>query len=499
MLLVLVAGGVSLSVLAMEIGSTRITAAIVGFLWASSLIHVRTTAWWSAFVQTQPCSVFLFTTIALGLAFKRTEKIIYLKLAYLGTILTGLSYEMGYLIFVPMLLLFTVNMANSDPKISKQLKNLFLFTSSYCLLLIVLGKLKFAAPVGEYSLLTFFKSVGTFLVVNISILFNATINKSMVYDSQNIKALLLVLLVILILFVLWIIKKKAIENRTLVVLILSSLYSPVLVSYGRSQFEPRSGIPGYPTDLQYHSLMFGFLLLVIAHLITSHSLKFKQIVGGLTVFVFVMTMNVSQSTYTTSVNRIGGIDSASTFKDTIFSLPESAYPINSFVPFVLQQFGEYGSLQSVAPILGVKRAIGSGRYPYLIDDFGVAKEFNGSEIEFKMPDKKGILNKGCSIVFETTYLDVSIPSQISKGSLVLRFQSIKSLSGSIDISLLYSDQVFPMGSYPTNAPSIGFQLPVRYINSNTISEQPLLAVRVLGLAPKSELCISSIEFLNAKS
>jgi hypothetical protein len=495
-LMVLILGGFSLAALSLELGSNRTSAAFIAFFWTSSVIHIRSTGWWSAFVQTQPCSSFLFSTLASGLAYKRTANKKFLYIAYVGSLLTGLSYEYGYLAFVPMLILFTLKSSKNDPKVGLQLKYLFIFTLFFNLFLIALGKFKFTGPTGEFVLVTFMKMVATFIVVNISTLFGLTINSTKTESSVNLVGLILCCASIVFLIVLWKIKKNdPLKTLTLVILILSYLYSPFLIAYGRGQFESIDGIPKYPTDLQYHSLSFGFLLLIFVLIIEKHGNEMKKILAGFSLLLFLINLTISQNTYSTLVNRIGGIDSASAIKKTILDMPVNSYPINSFVPFVLPQFGEYGSLQSVAPILGIGKSIGAGNYPYIIDDYGVARPFSGRSVQFTFGGEVDSESKNCGIVNQQMYLDINLMSSPNTSEyLVLNFQSIISSVSKYDVTLIYADQEFPMGSYPTEAQSMGLQLPKRYVNRDEISNQPLKIFRVLGLSPGSVVCVASMEF-----
>jgi hypothetical protein len=93
------------------------------------------------------------------------------------------------------------------------------------------------------------------------------------------------------------------------------------------------------------------------------------------------------------------------------------------------------------------------------------------------------------------YLDINLMSSPNTSEyLVLNFQSIISSVSKYDVTLIYADQEFPMGSYPTEAQSMGLQLPKRYVNRDEISNQPLKIFRVLGLSPGSVVCVASMEF-----
>ncbi len=488
----------TLGYLVMLLGGSKLASSVAVVAYGTSVIHLRSMAWWSAFVQDMPLVALLFVGLIFWyLSLRKTT-----WWAICGTLffclLSGFAYEPGYL--YPLFIAAFVALLYSSG-VRPEGNRLILIATFFgcvviCLALFLYHKLNYAGLSPGHSWSDVLRLVGAFLGASTGPLMIG-LAPSTTWPPVIVGALFVLAPFVIGAIVLG---RKGVFFATAWGVPYFALAGAL--AYARAGFDLKSGVPGYPRDYQYHGLSTAWTILCLVLLIEQLAkckYKTRHLRFTICLLLFSNVSISSQAMLATKVAMNSNENLVSRkYAQTMQGLPnDDVYFVDRRVPVILEQFGGYARLFSAREVFGSSSTpVLSGTSPIWIDDQGNTRKLREDRILTSTVLGAESIQRCVQPLEDWTRI---LFEPIEQGSILSIQIRVVTESERLEVlALLGSHEtqiVWPLGYITGHESSLSFEVPNTYSGRTNASSLPLNAVQIIGLSRGSSICFGSVSIL----
>lgn len=467
MFLILLATALLMVIFAVRIGAAVPIAFAFASLWLFTSSQIRTTSWWSAFIQDVPQVPLLLAALIVWLAIHRRPSALLSTSLVVLLLLNGLAYEMGYLapIFIVASSILLPEGLETVRRWRRDQVLLLALAASISIFFVWFNQTRYAPDLPPASVLAVGKSAVAFAGGGTTpALFGLA-----PFDTWSGVLLGLSLLTALALLSVWGVPGRRVSLLAALSVPFAAVAGTLAVA--RAGLESGQEVPHYPLDLQYQPLALAWIACWFAVVLSARCESSarnpdrRKAQVAIAVLAAVMAgaltghlLQVSQDERV--VLQSGQMGLARDYETALNSMSGSQYAVERSVPFVLPQFGAYSLLSSAAAVFSPssRPKVLFGEQPVWVDELGAHPLADiGSRA-----DTGERQAKACAILDGSNRV-FSVPANAETGELVSgRISSSPEADLRLGVVLRSdgTDTFGPIGEVRSGLTSFAYQVPL---------------------------------------